>query len=431
MKASPRIAPILLPVATAASLCLAVVGIQASDWPQWRGPNRDGLSKEKGLLKEWPKDGLKVLWKITNAGSGYSTPSVVGDRIYLLGNEGLDNEFVRALSAVDGKPIWSTSLGKVGNPDQQPKFPAARSTPTVVGDLLYALGSDGDLACLQVKTGSVVWKKSLRTDFGGKPGIWAYSESPLVDGDALIVTPGGTEATVVALNRKSGEVLWRSPLPEGDPAAYASAIVVEIGGVKEYVQFLQKGIVGLEAKSGKLLWRNTKMVSRYGANIPTPLASDGLIYGAGAGTGGGAFRLKPQDGTVSIDQVYFDIKLPTALGGVVKVGDYLYGTTAKSLQCVEFTTGKIKWENSSVGTASLCYADGLLYIHGENGEVAAVEPTPEEYREKGRFTPAGQPKKSDEMEKTWAYPVVANGKLLIRVHDSLWCYDVKESAAVK
>ena len=161
MKRLFQIPPYFAPLATAVSLSLAVVGIQASDWPQWRGPNRDGFSKEQGLLKEWPKDGPKILWKITDAGSGYSTPAVVGDRIYLLGNEGLENEFVRALSASDGKAVWSTRLGKVGNPDQQPNFPAARSTPTVVGDFLYTLGSDGDLACLQVKTGSVVWKKKF------------------------------------------------------------------------------------------------------------------------------------------------------------------------------------------------------------------------------------------------------------------------------
>src|SRR5438093_13087724 len=200
----------------------------ASDWPQWRGPQRDGVSPETGLLKEWPKDGPALRWKVADVGSGYSTPAVVGDRLYLLANEGLDNEFVRALSVKDGKRAWSTRLGKVGNPQQKPNFPAARSTPTVEGELLYSLSSDGDLACLESGAGKVRWQKNLRADFGGKPGEWAYSESPLIDGDALVCTPGGSEATLVALNKRTGQTLWKCAVPESDEAAYASAVIVEV-----------------------------------------------------------------------------------------------------------------------------------------------------------------------------------------------------------
>src|SRR5438093_7558631 len=234
------------------SIALSAV---AGDWPQWRGPQRNGLSRETGLLKEWPKDGPQLRWKVSDLGSGYSTPAVVADRLYLLGNEGLDNEFVKALAVKDGRRLWSTRLGKVGNPTQKPNFPAARSTPTVEGAFLYALSSDGDLACLESGTGKVRWQKSLRADFGGKPGEWAYSESPLIDGDALVCTPGGSEATLVALNKKTGEVIWKCALPEADEAAYASAIIVEAGGVKQYVQLLQKGLVSVEARTGRFLWR--------------------------------------------------------------------------------------------------------------------------------------------------------------------------------
>jgi outer membrane protein assembly factor BamB len=379
------------------------------------------------LLKEWPKEGPKLVWKITDAGSGYSTPAVVGDHLYLLGNEGLENEFVAALMVKDGKRAWTTRLGKVGNPDQKPSFPAARSTPTVDGELLYALSSDGDLACLEISSGKVRWKKSFRTDFGGKPGVWAYSESPLVDGDAVICTPGGDEATLVALNKNTGEVIWKSALAEGDQAAFASAIAVETGGAKQYVQLLQKGLVGVDAKTGRLLWRYAKAVSRYGANIPTPVASDGYIYVGAAGTGAGAVKLKSDDGRIEAEQVYFESKLPTAIGGTVKVGDFLYGTTGQALLCVEFATGKVKWEERALAPASLCHADDRLYLHGENGEVALVEPSPESYREKGRFTPPDQPKRTNPMEKAWAYPVVANGRLYLRDHGSLWCYDVRRN----
>jgi len=399
--------------------------IAADDWPQWRGPQRNGISRETGLLKEWPKDGPKPLWKIADAGSGYSAPAVVSDRLFLLANEGTDSEFVQALSVNDGKRIWRTPLGKVGPNNPQMNYAAARSTPTIDGEFLYALGSDGDLVCLEANTGKVRWQKNLRADFGGKPGDWAYAESPLIDGDTLVCTPGGSDATLVALNKKTGAVIWKCATPEGDQAAYASAVIVEADGVKQYVQLLQKGLVGVEPKTGKLLWRYAKPISRFNANIPTPLASDGYIYVGSAGTGGGAVKLKAKDGSVEAEQLYFESKLPTAIGGAVKVGDFLYGTTAQALLCVEFATGQVKWEDRALGAASLCYADGRLYLHGENGDVALVEPAPEAYREKGRFTPPDQPKHAKPMEKAWAYPVVANGRLYIRDHGMLWCYDVK------
>ncbi len=403
----------------------AALSAMASDWPQWRGPQRNGLSQETGLLKEWPKEGPKLLWQVKDIGSGYSTPAVVGERIYVLGNEGLENEFVQALAVRDGKRVWQTRLGKVGNPDQQPKFPAARSTPTADGELLYALASDGDLACVETATGKVRWQKSLRADFGGKPGTWAYSESPLIDGDVLVCTPGGTEATLVALNKKTGEVIWKSAVPGGDEAAYSSALIVTTDGIKQYVQHLAKGLVGVEAKTGKFLWRYDKAVSKFNANIPTPVTRDGCIYTAGAGTGGGVVKLKANNGAVEAEPVHFSPKLPTAIGGAVLLGDHLYGTGGSGMLCAEFTTGSVKWEDRALGAASLCHADGRLYLHAESGDAALVEPTPEGYKEKGRFTPPDQPKRANQMEKAWAYPVVANGRLYLRDHGSLWCYDVK------
>ena len=404
---------------------LAPSAAPASDWPQWRGPNRDGISQETGFRKEWPKDGPALVWRASEIGRGYSTPSVVGDLIYLLGSQGTDNEFVEALSAKDGKKIWSTRLGNVGKPDQQPHFPAARSTPTVDGQFLYALGSDGDLACVETATGKIKWKKNLPNDFGGKPGVWAYSESPLIDGNTLVCTPGGAEATLVALNKNTGDVLWKCALPEADDAAYSSAIIVQTAGTKQYVQLLDKGLVGVDAKTGKFLWRYNKPVSKFKANIPTPVASDGIIYVGSVGTGGGAVKLAAKGGTIQPEQLYFGPKYPTAIGGAVKIGNYLYSSTGEVLQCIDFATGQLKWEDRSVAPASLCYADGLLFAHGENGDVALVEASPDGYKEKGRFTPANQPAKSDPMEKAWAYPVAVNGRLYIRDHDALWCYNVK------
>jgi outer membrane protein assembly factor BamB len=209
-----------------ASLVAGTTTVRADDWPQWRGPQRNGVSQETGLLRAWPAGGPKLLWQRSDIGEGYATPAVVGSRLYLLANRGLDDEFVAALGVEDGKQVWSTRIGKVGNPEQQPPFPMARSTPTVDGDWLYALGSDGDLACLATAGGKVRWHKSLRSEFGGRPGKWAYAESPLVDGDVLVCTPGGGTATLAALDKKSGAVLWKSAVPGGEEAAYASVTVV-------------------------------------------------------------------------------------------------------------------------------------------------------------------------------------------------------------
>lgn len=412
-------------ISLVAAVGIAALAAVAADWPQWRGPQRNGISTETGLLGVWPKEGPKLLWQLKDIGEGYSAPAVIGSRLYLLSNRGLDNEFVQALSVQDGKPVWTTRIGKVGNPDQKPSYPMARSTPTVDGNLLYALGSDGDLACLETSTGKVRWQKNVRQEFGGQPGIWAYSESPLIDGDVLVITPGGSQATLVALNKTNGLVIWKCVVPGGDAAGYASAIVVQAAGRKQYVQFLDKGVVGVDAKTGRFLWRYAEP-GKGPANMPTPIARDGYVYAAAGRVGGGLVRLEPKPEGVAAEQVYYTRGLPHSLGGAVLLGEYLYGTSSEGLVAAEFLTGKVKWQSESIGSGSVVYADGRLYLHGENGDVVLIEATPEGYREKGRFTPPGQPKHRDAMEKAWTYPVVANGRLYIRDLGTLWCYDVKK-----
>jgi len=396
----------------------------AADWPEWRGPLRNGVASETGLLKEWPKAGPRLVWQAKDIGDGYSAPSVVGNRIYLLSNRGLDNEFVQAISTQDGKQVWSVRLGKVGNPNQMPSFPTARSTPTIDGSLLYALGSDGDLACLETASGKIRWWKSLRADFGGHPGQWAYSESPLVDGDALVVTPGGAQATIVALNKQTGETVWKSAVPGGDDAAYASAVIVEAGGRKQYVQFLAKGLVGVDAKTGQFLWRYDA-TGKGNTNIPSPVASSGYIYTSQGRGPGGLVRLTAAGQGVAAEQVYLERGLPNGGGGSVVVGATHYGTSAEGLVAADWMTGKALWLEAGTGGGAILAAENRLYIHGENGEVILAEATPEAYREKGRFMPPDRPKRTRaEMEKAWAYPVVANGRLYIRELESLWCYDI-------
>jgi outer membrane protein assembly factor BamB len=397
----------------------------SANWPQWRGPERDGISKETGLMQEWPADGPKLLWQKDGLGDGYSTPAIVGDRIYLVSNEGLDNEFVQALQVADGNPIWKKTIGKVGNPKQRPPYPGARSTPTLDGESLYALGSDGDLVCMNAGTGDIRWQKNVRTEFGGKPGEWAYSESPLIDGDAVVVTPGGKDATFVKLDKQSGEVIWKSQVPEGDDAGYASIVIVNAGGVKQYVNFLGKGMVGVDAETGKFLWRYDRTAQNSPANILTPVAYDDVVYCGTHYGGGGAVKISRSADGLTAEEAYFDRKLPTAIGGAVRVGDYLYGTTRSTMVCLEFKTGAVKWtQERGVAPASLCFADGRLYVHGESdGELALVEATPDEYREHGRFMPPGGPDRGS--SKAWAYPVVADGKLYVQDWGTLWCFDVK------
>lgn len=408
----------------AVSLTLAISSITvAADWPQWRGPDRDGISDETGLLKQWPEDGPPLLWQANDLGDGYGAPSVAEGTIYLVVNEGLEEESVVALAASDGQPRWSTRIGKVGNPDQRPNYPAARSTPTVVEDLLYVLGSDGDLVCLEANGGKIRWQESLRSEFGGNPGEWAYAESPLVDGDLVIAAPGGAEAAVVALDRKTGDTVWETTVPGNEEAGYSSVVVSKIGDRKQYVAFLRKGLVGVDAETGELLWLYERTANI--ANSATPVVRGKYVYSGAGRAGGGLVRLSPKADGVEAEEIYFSPKLPHAQGGFVLLDDYLYGGSGSTLMCINFESGEEQWQERIPAASAICYADERLYLHAENGEVLLVEATPEGYREHGRFTPPNQPDRGQ--AKAWAYPVVANGRLYIREAGTLWCFQIRAS----
>lgn len=397
----------------------------ALDWPQWQGPDRNSISKETGLLKEWPKDGPPLAWEAKGLGGGYSGPSVAAGRVFGMGNRGKD-EVVWALSEKDGKELWATPIG----PAYQQRAPQGREgpacTPTVDGELVYALGLGGQLACLQAADGKIVWHKNLASDFGGKAPTWSYRESPLVDGDKLVCTPGGQAATLVALDKKTGATVWKSQVPGGPPAAYASAIAVDCAGQRQYVQFTQRGLVGVAAADGKFLWRYDRPANRMGINIATPLWRGDEVFASSAyGTGGGLLKLS-QDGQggVKAEEVYFTKNMQNHHGGMILLDGYLYGASGGNeggwLRCLDFATGKVMWDERKVPKGSVVLADGRIYYRTEAGPVILVEPSPKGYVERGRFK---QPDRS--RANAWPHPVVANGRLYLRDQDVLLSYDVK------
>lgn len=612
MRLTPRSFALLLSLTLSAPL-FAEVPSKPGDWPQWRGPKRDGISEEKGLLKEWPKEGPQRLWQVDTVGAGYSSIAVKGDRIYTQGDiNGI--EHILALNAKDGSIVWAVQPGlakellatRVANEFKQldkdmdgtvsevealarfgwdwnkndratdeplearsqrraaallkqldkdtngklsfeeagnllretferidttddkadaaalakqrtteylkldtdgdmrvsrkeakntaldrnagrfdTKDPATnkgdelltaeeievgllkheagrdgvitlaelqqyyqksqvkgdgiltadelagalggyrngmgdgpRGTPTVDGDKVYIEGGNGDVACLEAATGKTFWSVNLKADFGGGVPGWGYSESPLVIGDWLIVTPGGKGGTLAALNKHDGKIIWRSTeVTEG--AHYSSPVYAEIGGIKQIVQFANQSVFGVTLDEGKLLWRYTAPANGT-ANCCDPIIQGDYVFAASAyGTGGGLAKIVPAGSLQAAEEVYFEKKMGCHHGGIVKVGDYMYSAAAGSLICMDYATGKIMWQARGPGKGALCVADGMLYVLGENHEMALVEATPEEYRERGRF------KIEEHGRPAWAHPVVAGGRLYIRDQESLSAYDLR------
>ncbi len=402
-------------------LSILPISLLADDWPQWQGPHRDGLSAETDLLQDWPAGGPPLLWKIDKLGGGYSAPAIAGGRIYGMSYRGGD-EVVWALEEATGKPAWSSRIAAADRAIGYAE--GSRSTPTVEADRLYVLGAGGTVACLEKTTGKVLWQKNLIKDFGGRMmSDWGYSESPLVDGDRLVCTPGGPHGTVLALQKQTGNKLWQS---EGlkDNASYASLIKVETGGIPQYVVLTDASVAGIAATDGKVLWR----ASRPGrtAVITTPIFHDNCVFVTSDYTVGcNLFRITSASGGFRAEEVYANKAMENHHGGVLLIGDYLYGHSENGgWVCLEFKTGKVMWkERSKFKKGAIGYADGRCYLRaeGSRGTVALMEPTPKGYIEKGRFD---QPDRSD--KNSWPHPVIANGRLYLRDQDILLCYDVKK-----
>jgi outer membrane protein assembly factor BamB len=420
-------------IAIAAGLLVAAGLAPAADWPQWRGPSRDDVSTETGLLKSFPSGGPKVVWKSEEAGLGYSGVAIVNGTVYGFGaNADKGEEFVFALDAADGKQKWQTKIKNAQSLNILTDWGGGpRCTPTVDGDRLYVIGAQGDMACLQTNSGSILWQTSLTKDLKGKlMSGWGFSESPLVDGDQVVCTPGGDGGTLAALDKMTGKVRWRST-DLSAKAAYSSIIIAQVGDVRHYVQLTADGPAGFSPKDGKVLWQE-KVTNFKTAVIPTPVFHDNCVYvTAGYEAGCGLVKLTPDGkGGLKSKVEYTNKVIQNHHGGVIQIGDYVYGSDPKGLTCQEFKTGKVPWVEKKVGKGSVVAADGCLYCYGEkDGTLICVEANPTKYVEKGRFK---IPQTSDKRKKSggvWTHPVIADGKMYLRDQELLFCFDLKDSRA--
>ncbi len=417
----------------------------AADWPQWQGSDRNAISSEHGLLQEWPASGPPLVRKIRGLGGGDGTPSIANGRIFGMGHRD-SKEVVWALSETDGQELWATTLGAAVNQNWPQSKEGPGCTPTVDEDRLYVLGMGGNLACLQVADGKVIWQKNLTKDFGGRVPTWSYRESPLVDGEKIICTPGAQDAMFVALNKMTGELIWKSKLPDrigqgssgGEGrgrgggrggTAYASAIAIDVDGQRQYVQVTATALVGIAASDGRFLWRYDKAANGNGINCTTPLFVDGMVFAASAyGAGGGLVKLSKDDnGSTKAEEVWFSKRMQNHHGGIVVFDGCLYGANGGleggALICLDLKTGEVLWDERSTRRApkgSIALADGRLYYRTEDGTLLLIEPSRKEYIERGRVE---QPDRSS--SPAWSHPVIANGKLYVRDQDVLFCYDIK------
>jgi outer membrane protein assembly factor BamB len=405
-------------LATALSLGTLRADSPAFDWPQFRGPNRDDISQETGLLKEWPADGPQKLWTYTQAGNGYSGFSIVGGKLFTMGSRE-DSEILIALDATTGKELWVTKLGPINKMPQTKWGAGPRGTPTVDGDHVYALGGDGTLVAAQVADGKELWRTTM-ADLGGKIPGWGYTESVLVDGNQVVCTPGGPNGAMAALDKNTGKVLWQST-QWTDGAQYSSIVPADINGQRQYIQRSMPNIVGIAAKDGALLWQQPYPGKT--AMIPTPIVKDNQVYVAsGYGVGSLSFTIEPGN---QIKMVFDETSSP---GGVILLGDKLYGfSDGVGWTCQDFKTGALVWsEKNALKKGALSYADGHFYCLEEaTGNVVLIEATPNGWKEDSRFKldPLSTIRSPD--GHIWTHPVISNGRLYLRDQDLIYCYAVK------
>jgi outer membrane protein assembly factor BamB len=387
--------------------------LDAANWPQWRGPARDGKSAEMGLLKRWPQSGPKRVWGATGLGAGYSSFAVDGGKLYTQGQRN-GRQFLMALDTANGSKLWEIENGRQYM-DGRGNGP--RGTPTVDNGRVYAISGNGNLICAEAASGKIAWQLDLLGEFGARNISWGISESPLIDGNRLIATPGGRDAGVVALNKSDGKVIWKSA---GDRAGYSSAVSATLAGVPQYVLLTGSAGIGVRASDGKLLWRYTQ-VSNGTANTATPIVSGNRVFlSSDYGTGCALLDISSDGaGGSKASEVYFNREMRNHYATSVLIDGKLFGYSGRILTCMDFATGAVLWRDRSVGKGQVITAEGLLYLQSEDGVAGLAKATPQGYREISRFTfgMADYP--------TWTLPVIADGRFYIRDQDRLNCYDVR------
>jgi len=405
----------------AALACGSALADVPKDWPSFNGPARDNISKETGLLKEWPKEGPPLAWKAKGIGDGHSSVSVAGGKIFAAGREG-DSTFVFALNEADGKPLWKTAAGGLVNQGDGTGGKGPRGTPTVDGDNVYMISAASDVYCLAAGDGKEIWHKNLNKDFGGQMmSGWGNSESVLVDGQNVICTPGGKKGTLLALDKKTGNPVWQTKQIT-DKAGYASPLATDIGGVHQIILFTDANLAGIDAKDGNVLWQ----IKRPGktAVIPTPIVKDNFIYvTSGYGVGCDLFKVNYEAGKFSVEAIYNkNQNMVDHTGGVIGLDGNIYGhSDTKGWICQDMMSGDVKWADKSLpGKGTIAYADGHFYCRSDKGPIALIEATPTGWKQSGRFD---QPERSG--KTAWPHLVIANGKLYVRDMDNLFCYDIK------
>ena len=401
-----------------------------ADWPQWRGVNRDGKSDETGLLSKWPQGGPRLLWKASGAGTGYSSLAVSDGRIFTMGNLE-EKEYILAFSADGGEPLWQVLSGGAFRND---RGSGPRSTPTVDGDMVYTLGGSGDLTCVTTSGGDV-WKVNILQKFGSPNITFGISESVLIEDDMVICNPGGEDNCVVALDKRTGKIIWMST-GLNDRASYSGAVATTVDGVRQIIHFTGDSAVGIRADDGVSMWRNTSAINGNAIHVAAPVVRGRHVFFTSAyGTGCALLKLSSEGGRTHAKEVYFNKVMKNHHGGVVELDGFVYGASNKFV-CMEMLTGTRKWRDDGPGKCSLIYADGHLYCLSQDGVMSLVEVNPDAYVEKGRFVFKAYEKFKlggigEEDEKpTWTVPVIANAKLLLRDQDNIYCYDIADSALV-
>lgn len=404
----------------------AAPGGSAASWPTWRGADRMDRSPDSGLLKSWPKDGPKLLWTFTDGGRGYSSPAIVGEHLYFTGTRDKEAELI-CLDRGTGKELWSTEIGDDPGKGYNTGWgQGPRGGPTVSEGLVYAMSANGALIAVKTADGSKAWSKQLVEDFGGEVPKWGYSESPLVDGDKLLVTPGGDQGAIIALDKKTGKTLWRSKdLTDG--AEYSSLIIAEVKGKRQYVQLFMKKLAGISAEDGALLWTADWPEGRT-AVIPTPIYHDGKVYMT-SGYGAGSMLVDIEGSKAK--EVWKNKVMKNHHGGVLLVDGSLYGfSDGGGLTCQDFKTGERIWNEKGEGIqkGAVHYADGMLYgLDEHEGSVFLAEASPKGYKEHGRFSlPKTTKLREGTNGKVWTHPVVLDGHLYLRDQDLVFCYEVKK-----